>query len=87
MLLLREALAQRSLSKDWLVRNHDNISKWSNMSTSCYFIELVLIKCIYMSNEACLSSAKLASSSAHRNVTGSRPAIADKNVRFALRRV
>jgi hypothetical protein len=32
MLLLREALAQRSLSNDWLVRNNDKMSEWRDMS-------------------------------------------------------
>ena len=33
----------RSKNKDWLVRNQDNVSEWSDMSTAdCCFSELAL---------------------------------------------
>jgi hypothetical protein len=35
--------ALRSKSKDWLARNQNNVSEWSDMSTAdCYFSELAL---------------------------------------------
>jgi len=35
--------ALRSKNKDWLVRNQDNVSEWSDMSTAdCCFSELAL---------------------------------------------
>ena len=52
-----------SKSKDWLVRNQDNVSRWSAMSTV----------------QAWCSSTKRASSSSHHQyVTCSRHDIADK---------
>ena len=37
----------RSMNKDWLVRNQDNVSEWSDMSTLCpsYYTLLIHNRC------------------------------------------
>jgi hypothetical protein len=60
--------AIRRISKDWLARNHNNVSEWSDMS----ILEL------YKSNSACWSSTKRTSSPSHWKLICSRHDIAEK---------
>ena len=65
----------RSIRKDWLARNQNNVSEWNDISTlQCCFSELALLK----SNSACWSSIKRTSSSFHWKYTSSRHDIAEK---------
>jgi len=57
-----------SKSKDWLVRNHDNVSRWHAMSTI----------------QACWSSTKRVSSPSHQHVTCSLRDITDTLLILAL---
>ena len=61
--------ALRSKSKDWLARNQNNVSEWSDISTR----QLALWK----SNWACWSRTKRTSSSSHWKLTCSRRDIAE----------
>jgi hypothetical protein len=61
--------ALRRKTKDWLARNQNNVSEWSEMSTrDCCFCELALWK----SNSPCWSRTKRTSSSSHWKLTCSR---------------
>jgi hypothetical protein len=67
--------ALRSKSKDWLARNQNNVSEWSEcLSADCCFSELALCK----SYSACLSRTKRTSSSSHWNLPCCRHDIAEK---------
>ena len=67
--------ALRRKSKDWLVQNQDNVSKWGDMSICGLFVsELTL----WQLDSVCWSSTKRTSSSSHRKLSCSRHDIAEK---------